>query len=157
MKWTVFLGLILSILYFSSCAGTRTDLTGKPVRIRIDFRTESYINDGIKLPLDVIVTENSDSYLKIGPDKWFGKQERLNLLKDQLYKFSFKNGENKNILIDLKPGIEKIIIYAGYDNNKDRNGEGKKMVLFPERWHLHYCIEVKSDRIEQCKVENSTD
>lgn len=85
---------------------------------------DGYINEGVRLPVDLIMVENSKSVLAIGPDSWFGDHRRDALLRnEQLLRLSFSGGEAMDYDIKMGSEVDELVIYADYVENNDRQAQ----------------------------------
>jgi len=104
------------------------------------------INDGIILPVDIIIVKNTDQILELSPDDWFVSSERETLTDNELYRLAVKNGDSQRLKIKIKPDIERLIIYADYDIKNDFNSQ---RVIFPvEKFRYYYSVFVGKYKIE---------
>ena len=115
--------------------------------ITLNFYSGNHINKDARLSVDIIIVEDSDAILEIGPEDWFGDDKRGTLLKgEQLYKLSFLGNQTQKQKVKVKSSISRIIIFAEYDNSLDR--EDQQLVLEPKTWNLNYTILLKDNHME---------
>jgi len=120
----------------------------KPTQITLFIEAGPHINGGVLLPLDIIVVDASlsDLILDIGPEVWFGHSSRDRLVKKELRRFAISSGEIREIKVDVTRKTKRIIIYADYENDMDRNGQ--QLVIEPKRWHFNYTIHIGLNKME---------
>lgn len=88
------------------------------------FRCDSYINEGMALPLDVIyITAEGDlkEVTKIGPDAWFDSQERERRPFKQT--LMLRSGEEVLLKLAKPPETKFIVIFASFyqvENQQDQ-------------------------------------
>lgn len=145
MKKLCFLSLVVFAFSFFACAITRPFST-----VTLDFQSIKDINDGALLPVDIVTVEKSvsDSVLEIGPDNWFGNGLRDRLTGEEIKHLAIKGGSTRQVKIKVPSEVEKIIIYADYENNIDRAGQ--QVVILPARFNFLpiYKINLKESKME---------
>jgi len=105
------------------------------------------INENLLIPVDIIVVENSDPVLEIGPENWFMHQKRDALLKDkEIYRLTLSSWEQRKISIIPGSDVKKIVIYADYEKIFDRNGQ--QIVIFPKTMDFTYMIKMTRNGME---------
>ncbi|MBF0232052.1 MAG: hypothetical protein HQK65_03325 [Desulfamplus sp.] len=146
MKKIVIIGLLVLFCMLLGCA--KKNIIEEPTRVTLHFAAEKYINDGVLLPVDIIIAEGSimDSILEIGPEKWFGHFQRDSLGQGELIPLAISGGEirTKNIL--LTPGFNKIIIFADYEGNTDPAGQ--QLIIPQKKLRKEYRIKIKERELE---------
>jgi len=148
--------LVLFIITFIGCSENRCILNGcffRPINlgaIPIVFVSENNtINENVLIPIDVIVTENSDAILEIGPENWFAHPKRDSLLNNELYRMTISGWDTHKLWLKPDSFIRKIIIFADYENLHDRDGQ--QLVLFPKMMDFTYTIKITSNGMELIK------
>ncbi|MFH1097765.1 MAG: hypothetical protein ABH886_06015 [Candidatus Desantisbacteria bacterium] len=93
-------------------------MAGCVTQITLVFRCDNVINEGLLLPVDVILVtqEEEKAILQIGPNAWFESEYRNNLAKEQIVKLALVSGETKEIPIDVSQQKGVAIIFADYTN-----------------------------------------
>ncbi|KPA19400.1 conserved hypothetical protein, membrane or secreted [Candidatus Magnetomorum sp. HK-1] len=137
--------LFIFVFFLSACSGVNI----KPTQIwsiSLTFIADQHINNGIRLPVDVIAVKSSDAVLEVGPEDWFGDSKREKLLKDEIFKLAIGDGEKRQIKIKLNSEIQRLLIFADYTDQVERKGQ--QIVIDPDKWQLNYIIHLKDKSME---------
>jgi hypothetical protein len=118
------------------------------------FFSEKKINDGILLPVDIILVNDAmgQEILKIGPEDWFVSEKRKTLVSDkEIIHLALKSGEyKKRKYVILNNDVNKAIIYADYDSQYSRKSQ--QIIIYPSYWKYYYYINAKKENIEQIEI-----
>jgi hypothetical protein len=140
--------LFLIVLGLSACS-----LPAQYTDINIILDPAKDINDGVLLPLDVLAIDagSSEAALGVGPDNWFGEDLRDRLTGDEIKRLAISGGIEKSVLVKISEGVNKIIIFADFENNSDRVGQ--QIVIVPEKLNFlsKYRIKINEDTMELAK------
>lgn len=121
--------------------------------ITVTLDPQQEINDGVLLPVDILAVDagTSESALSIGPDNWFGEDLRERLTGDEIKRLAITGGDSKSVQVKIPKGVNKIIIFADFENNSDRVGQ--QIVIVPEKLNFlsKYKIQVNENRMELVK------
>jgi hypothetical protein len=94
------------------------------------FKCDSYINQGMLLPVDVIYVtadDNVKEVTKIGPVGWFDSKERESWPHKQT--LSLKNGLEIRLKLNKPPETKYIVIFASFFQAQDQ--ESQQVILPP--------------------------
>ena len=133
--------IILSV--FVSCVSKST--------YTLNFSADPQINEDVLLPVDVIVTKDSsmNAVIEIGPEDWFGHQTREVLIHSELYPLAISGGDKREKKVVVEKDISRIIIYADYENNNNR--EDQQLIINCSEGKRKYKILIKENNLEMEK------
>lgn len=133
--------MILSVLV--SCVSKST--------YTLNFSADPQINENVLLPVDVIVTKDSsmNKVIEIGPEDWFGHQAREVLVYNELFPLAISGGDEREKKIVVEKDISRIIIYADYENNNNR--EDQQLIINCSEDKRNYKILIKENTLEMGK------
>jgi len=144
MKIKVYFFILLSILF--THFGCRTIKEAPLLYVTINIVADNYINDGSSVSFDIICVEDSESILNIGPEDWFVCPKRKALANSELKKLVFSNGQHITNNILVKPGVERIILFAEY--TKIGNRKDFQLILEPGINNAIFNIKLRENKIE---------
>ena len=146
MKRVITICALVLLCTVFGCA--KKNIIKEPTSITLHFTAEKYINDDVLLPIDIILVKGSviDAILDIGPEQWFGHIQRESLEKNERISLAMSGGEERIKRIELTPGFTRMIVFADYEGNTER--EGQQLIIPQGKLKKEYRIKIKERALE---------
>ncbi len=147
--------VLYGLLIIAAIAASLTGCATKPELITIHLTADRHINDGVRLPVDIIAVEGSGeasfmgSVMKIGPEAWFGHSKRDQLSRRDYVPLAISGGETREETLKLNEEIKRVIVYADFENNKERDTQ--QVIIIPEKRHEKHFIMIRESELEHSK------